>query len=74
MGSELNSFITRNGGFLVSLTAEKYLRVEIPNESELPDKLFDFGYHLTAMGTNTRIVGGHFLPVCVYTFCIPLEK
>jgi hypothetical protein len=34
MGSELNSFITRNGGFLVSLTAEKYLRVEIPNESE----------------------------------------
>ncbi len=70
----LNQFIRQSGGFLISSPAEKYLRIEVPNESALPDKLFDLGYDLRPAGANTRIVGGRFLPVRVYSFRIPAGR
>ncbi len=62
-----------HGGWLVSAPAERDLRVEVPHGSELPDRLFDLGYDPRPAGTNTRISGGLFVPVCVYTFQIPLR-
>jgi hypothetical protein len=67
-------FISRNGGWLISLPTAKYLRIEAPNESELPDRLFDLSYELKPMGTKTRIATGRFMPVRVYAFQIPLGK
>ena len=70
----LSLFISRNGGYLVSPPHVKRLVIEVPQYSELPDKLFDLGYDLTPAGTSTRIVGGAFVPVVAYYFVIPMEK
>ena len=72
--SGLNHFIHRNGGWLVSLPHERCLRMEARQDSELPDKLYDLGYDLKLVCSNTRIEGGWFLPVSVYQFQIPLGK
>ncbi len=72
--SGLNDFIHRNGGWLVSLPSEQWLRMEARQDSELPDKLYDLGYDLQPAGSNTRIEGGQFVPVACYTFTIPLGK
>jgi hypothetical protein len=59
----LNQFISRHGGYLISPPHVKRLLVEVPQYSELPDKLADLGYNLQMAHTNTRIIGGNFVPV-----------
>jgi hypothetical protein len=61
--SALNLFIARNGGYLISPPHAKRLLIEVPQYSELPDKLADLGYDLQPTGSNTRIEGGQFVPV-----------
>jgi hypothetical protein len=71
----LNLFISRNGGYLISPPHAKRLLVEMPQYSELADKLMDLGYQLTPAGTNnTRIIGGKFVPVLTYYFVLPMGK
>jgi hypothetical protein len=71
----LNQFISRNGGYLISPPHIKRLLIEVPQYSELPDKLLDLGYQLAPAGANTtRIIGGRFVPVTCYSFTIPLGK
>jgi hypothetical protein len=72
--SALNLFIARNGGYLISPPHAKRLLVEVPQYSELPDKLLDLGYQLMPAGSNTRIIGGQFVPVVCYAFIIPSGK
>jgi hypothetical protein len=72
--SALNLFIARNGGYLISPPHAKRLLVEVPQYSELPDKLLDLGYNLQMAGTNTRIIGGNIVPVMAYYFTIPMGK
>ena len=67
----LSLFISRNGGYLISPPHVKRLLVEVPQFSELPDKLLDLGYQLMPAGSNTRIIGGQFVPVACYAFTIP---
>jgi hypothetical protein len=70
----LNQFISRNGGYLTSPPHAKPLLVEVPQYSELPDKLADLGYQLAAGSNTTRIIGGKFVPVTCYNLTIPLRK
>jgi hypothetical protein len=70
----LHEFIWRRGGFLISSSGEKTLRLEVPQFSELPDELENLGYRLRPAGSSTRIVGGHFVPVLCFQFRIPLGK
>jgi hypothetical protein len=48
--------------------------MEVPQYSELPDKLLDLGYQLTPAGSNTRIIRGQFVLVACYAFTIPSGK
>jgi len=67
-------YISRNGGYLISPPHAKRLLVEVPQYSELPEKLFDLGYDLRLTGTNTRVTAQGFVPVVCYSSTIPLEK
>src|SRR5262249_39049486 len=60
---------------LISAPHERVLRVEIPHNSTstLADELYDLGYDLRPMGSNTRIIGGYFVPVQIFAFELPVR-
>jgi hypothetical protein len=72
--SAINSFVGRNGGWLVSAPHDPWLRIETRQDSELSDRLYDLGYDLRSTGTSERIIGGLFVPVACYAFTIPSGK
>jgi hypothetical protein len=51
----LNTFISAQGGWVVSAPGAKNLRVEMRQGSSLPAKLSEFGYDPRHCGTSTRI-------------------
>ena len=66
----INRFVRAPGAWLVSAPGD-VLRIEAKPDSEVPDLLSDRGLNLTPAGTGTRIEGGRFVPVCIYTFRLP---
>ena len=69
----LADFIHANGGWLVSASHEKYLRVEVTKNSSLPSRLLEFGYDVKAGGSTTRVTSKGFLPVDLITFTLPVK-
>jgi hypothetical protein len=69
--SAVNHFCrTNNKGWLVSAPGAP-MRFECAPDSELPDLFIDRGFEVQSLGTGTRIEGGKFLPVCIYSLLIP---
>jgi hypothetical protein len=66
----LSHFVSAKGAWLVSSPGDT-VRIEAKPDSEVPDLLSDRGLNLTPAGTGTRIEGGRFVPVCIYTFRLP---
>jgi hypothetical protein len=66
-------FVSRNGRWLISLPSEKDVRLKVPSGQNYRT-LFDLGYDLKPVGSNTRIAAGRFMAVRVYAFQIPLGK
>jgi hypothetical protein len=53
----LNSFISSQGGWVVSTPGAKNLRIECVQGSALPAKLIELGYSPRHCGASTRITG-----------------
>jgi len=66
----LAQYARMNGAWITSPPGQKWLRLETPSDSTLPDKLFDAGYSLQEIGTGERIEAGRILPTRVYQFRI----
>ena len=66
----LSRFIEKKGGLLISSPNEQWVRMEVPEDSKLPDELFELGYELRYSGANSRITAQGFTPVDCYTFRI----
>jgi hypothetical protein len=64
----LSRFIEKKGGLLISSPNEQWVRMEVPEDSKLPDELFELGYELRYSGANSRITAQGFTPVDCYTF------
>ncbi len=70
----LSVFIRKHGGWLTSAPHERWLRVEVPENSTLPAQLYELGYDPQRDGTNTRVTPEGFTPVNVFVFAIPPGK
>ena len=72
----LHKFISDNGGWIVSPKHSTEIRIEVPEQSNLPGKLTDLGYRPLAIGQCTRLTpkAGSSLPwvVCdIITISLP---
>jgi hypothetical protein len=61
--SALNSFISQQGGWLVSVPYTRHLRIETVQGSTLPTKLQELGYDVRQTGKGSRIDNGKFIPI-----------
>lgn len=58
----LNTFVSRQGGWVASVPGAKYVRIECRKNSDLPSRLQDLGYAPRHYSIGTRIIGGAFVP------------
>lgn len=52
----LNKFVTDRGGWIVSIPGDRDVRIDVLENSALPDELRGLGYVLTALGESERIL------------------
>ena len=70
----LNEYITRNGGFVVSIPGAKQMRIEIDETSDLAGRLAETGHRMQYCGVGVRITGmspDAFLNVSIYEIVLP---
>lgn len=53
----INVFVTKHGGWIVSPPGSVELRIEVPERSDLREKLTELGYRPLAIGQATRLTG-----------------
>jgi hypothetical protein len=70
----INQFVSRHGGHVVSPPYTKRLLIQVPQFSEIPDRLYDLGFvDLAAAGTSTRVTPQGLEPVICFSFSIPVK-
>jgi hypothetical protein len=68
----LTKFISANDGHVISPPGQRFIRIEIPQGSNLPVSLAEMGYQPVLCGTTTRISYRGFDPMDIIE--VTLEK